>query len=100
MLMSCVTELQALAAVNLYVREVAGVKLTVPLCTARLVTCPVERSVIEPDVVLEMLYVKVTLWPALMVVALAEKVLMDAGWVTVTAKSCVTEPAPLVTVRR
>lgn len=81
-------------------REVAGENVAVPLSVARLVTTLVARSVIERAVVLETLNVKVTDCPALIVVAEAEKVLMTASGVTVTATSRVTEPAPLVTVRR
>lgn len=50
-----------------------------PLSTPRLMTVPVERSVIEREVELETLKLRVVDCPALMLVALALKVLMTAS---------------------
>lgn len=87
-------------AVSLYVRVEEGATGNAPLSAPRDVTAPVARSVIERDVVLETLKLRLVVCPALTVEAEALKPLMTARGVTVIETSCVTLPAPFEAVRR
>lgn len=96
---SSVWVLQPFETANLYVREVGGVTVREP-AAATGVTAPVARSVTVTLEAFEEDQERLVDWPALMVVADAEKESAEARGLTVTPASAVTLPVLFVTVSR
>lgn len=87
-----VTEPLALEAVMVYVVVVAGETVELPFAA----TAP--RPVTETDVAPEVLHCSVDVWPAVMLVGVAEMDALGSPAATLTVTFCVVVPEPFVAV--